>query len=80
MRAEALTRAATPVEEDMTSEQARQLAELHAALTAPQPGFNDPGGTALNAAWAALWGYYMIIHNLNPALVDIQNRLTELET
>lgn len=71
----------TRPEDDMTDEQARQLAELHSALTSPQAGFTSPDGstTPLNAAWAALWAEGLIANNVLPTLADIQQRLAALE-
>jgi len=68
-----------PEDPDMTDEQARQLSELHSALTVAQPGFTDPSGTPLNAAWAALWGEYLIAGDIYRMLVDIRDRLGALE-
>ena len=83
MRAEALRRATTipPQEDDMTEEQAAQLAEIHTALLSAQPGFPDPSGSGgnLNAVWAALWCESLIATNVLGALGDIQRRLDVLE-
>ena len=50
-----------PPEDDMTDDQARQLAELHSALVAAYPGpINDPYGTPLNAAWAIAYAYQQV--------------------
>jgi hypothetical protein len=88
LRHEAARRAASgaapipPSEDDMTDEQARQLAELHAAMVQAQPGFPDPSGSGanLNAAWAALWGQAMIAQNVLPVLVEIQRLLSTGDT
>jgi len=82
VRAEAARRATPPPpqgDDDMTDDQARQLLELHQAMCTPQPGFTDPAGAPLNAAWAALWGEYLIAGDIYRMLVDIQARVGALE-
>lgn len=69
----------TPEEPDMTADQARMLSELYQALCVPQPGFVDPQGATLNAAWAALWAEQLIAGDIYRMLVDIQARVSALE-
>lgn len=69
-----------PPEDDMTDEQAHQLSELYLAMCSPQPGFVDPQGNELNAAWAALYAETLIAGDVYRMLVDIQARVIALET
>jgi len=83
IRAECARRAATPTptpEDDMTDEQAAQLSELYQAVCSPQPGFTDPQGKTINAAWAALYAEALIAGDVYRMLVDIQARVTRLES
>ena len=66
--------------DDMTEEQARQLEAIYSTMTVAQPGFTDPGGAQLNAGWAALWAYQLVAGDIYRMLVDIQSRVTALET
>jgi hypothetical protein len=56
---------------DMTSDQARQLAELHAALVTPMPGNTDPNGIEMGVNWTTVYGYRLG--------QDIQRRLWAIE-
>jgi hypothetical protein len=57
--------------DDMTSDQARQLAELHAALVVPMPGNFDPNGVEMGVNWTTVYG--MRVGQ------DIQRRLWAIE-
>jgi hypothetical protein len=84
IRAECAARAgapAPPSEDDMTDDQARQLAELHAYLTGPiSERFKDPGGAVLNLPWAAGWSWDYITGTIDAKLNDILARLERLES
>jgi N-acetylmuramoyl-L-alanine amidase len=69
----------TPEDDEMTPEQAAQLAELHAAMCTPQPGFPDPSGTGKNltAAWAALWGQAQISNDVLARLDVLRQNLVD---
>jgi len=82
MRAECSRRSssniAPPEVPDMTDDQARQLAELHAYLTQQigAPGqFTDPGGANLNLPWAAAWAWSYVSGPIDAKLNDILARL-----
>jgi hypothetical protein len=80
IRAECARRASIhPEEVDMTDDQAHQLSELYQAMCSPQPGFVDPQGQTLNAAWAALYGEALIAGDIYRMLQDCQERLKRLE-
>ena len=71
-----------PQEEDMTDEQARQLAELHYYMTQRigSPGqFVDPGGADLNLPWSAAWTWEYVSGPIDAKLNDIVKRLERLE-
>jgi hypothetical protein len=66
---------------DMTPEQARQLADLHTALTTPiyPERFKDPGGVPLNVPWGVGWTWEYVSVNIDQKLADIIARLDRLE-
>jgi hypothetical protein len=70
-----------PGDGDMTPEQAKQLADLHAAVTAPiyPARFKDPGGTPLNVPWGVGWTWEYVSVNIDQKLADIITRLERLE-
>jgi hypothetical protein len=67
-------------EEDMTPEQAQQLAELHASLTGPiSDRFVDPGGVPIDVPWGVGWTWEYVSQNVDTKLADIIARLDRLE-
>jgi hypothetical protein len=60
-----------PPGDDMTDHQARQLAELHAALVVPMPGNTDPNGVEMGVNWTTTYTYRLG--------ADIQRRLWAIE-
>jgi hypothetical protein len=73
IRAECSRRAGTPPppEDDLTPEQAQQLADLWNTHAANLPGNLDPNGDEMNSAWTAVYGYRLG--------QDIQRRLWAIE-
>jgi hypothetical protein len=69
-----------PGGDDMTDDQARQLAELFNAIVPMQAGFAAPGSAdGLSPPWAALWGYQVIQSDVVPLLLSLADRLTAIE-
>lgn len=78
MRNECLRRSAG-TEDDMTDEQAQQLAALYQQLTGPiSPQFQDPGGAVLNVPWGIGWTWQYVVE-VDNKLGDIIRRLEALE-
>jgi hypothetical protein len=79
IRAECLKRSGN-VEEDMTDEQAQQLAAIYQQLTGPiNERFTDPGGNVLNVPWAVGWTWEYVSQNIDSKLADVISRLDALE-
>lgn len=81
MKSECARRAsADPVGDDMTDEQAQQLAAVYQQLTGPiSERFKDPGGAVLNVPWGVGWTWEYLSQNVDQKLAEIIERLTALE-